>query len=417
MKTLSLAAMLLPLALQAQTFTVSVKNPGSSPRADVPVVVNLTDVVTADDLWLVQSASVNDQQTEVPSQLDDLNQDGRFDELAFVTDLKGKQTKTFTVTLSQEERALPYPARTFAELMLRNPKVKQKNKHDIYLTDLFFSPETKDPFHTAHHHGVAMESELVALRIYFDHRQTPDLYGKFNKGLEIRDTQFYPSTEQLQQGYGDDVLWVGNTFGFGAFRGWNGKQPSMLSDVRARGQRIIATGPVRTITELVDRGWKPEGTEVRTTTIVRYTLWAGHRDFQVDVFFDRDLSKADATRSLRFSTGLINMNGSTEIADQDGLRGFWGTAWPVALKDSAGHKPETVGMGIYVPKTYREQTLPADKDNYGYVLRPEGDHIRYYITYTSDNESFGYHSLKDWTAYLKEWRTELTKPVVVTAAE
>ena len=31
------------------------------------------------------------------------------------------------------------------------------------------------------------------MRVYFDHRQTIDLYGKVNKGLVIRDTQFYPS--------------------------------------------------------------------------------------------------------------------------------------------------------------------------------------------------------------------------------
>lgn len=406
---------LFPLAMQAQTFTVSVKNPLKTDRKDVPVAIKLADAgLTTDQIWQAQDATVKDGATEVASQLDDFDKDGCYDELAFVTDLKAKQEKTFVVTLHGTEQGHSYTARTFAEIVLRNPKVKEKNKHDIYLDEIFLTPETKQPFYVLHHHGLAMESELIALRFYFDERQTPDLYGKKKEGLELHDTQFYPSKDQLAAGYGDDILWVGNTFGFGAFRGWNGKEPTMLSDVRSRGQRIISTGPVRTICELVDRGWKPEGSSARFGATVRHTLWAGHRDIQVDVIFDRVLSLQPSTRDLKFSTGLINVKDSKEIPDDKGLRGLWGTDWPVAAKDSVGHKRETVGMGVYVPDAYRAETIPANKDNYGYVLQPKGNALTYHIAYTSDNESFGYHNLKDWSAYLKQWRKELLAPAIIT---
>lgn len=406
------AASLLLTSTFAQTLTITVKNPTTQDRADVPVCINLHNYVESGQLWNVQDATVK-AADEVPSQLDDINQDGQFDELAFVTNLKGKENKTFTVVLHTTEQGHTYAPRTFSQLTLRNPKIKEKNKHDIYLTDIFFSPETKDPYHVMHHHGVAMESELIALRIYFDGRQTPDLYGKINKGLELRDTQFYTTAQQKSQGYGDDILWVGNTFGFGAFRGWNGQQPTMLSDVKSRGQRIIATGPVRTIAELVDRGWKPEGSTERMTTIVRYTIWAGHRDVQTDVIFDRNIDAQETTKELLFSTGLINVKDSKEIPDDKGLRGLWGTDWPVAAKDSVGHKRETVGMGIYVPDAYRVKALPANKDNYGYVIAPRNGRITYYTTYTSDNETFGYHNQKEWNAFLTQWRKELAQPVDV----
>lgn len=58
-----------------------------------------------------------------------------------------------------------------------------------------------------HHHGPAFESELVAYRLYFDKKQTVDIYGKFNKGFEIKESQFYPTDEQLARGFGDDVCW------------------------------------------------------------------------------------------------------------------------------------------------------------------------------------------------------------------
>lgn len=411
-RTAKLLAMLLflPVLTQAQTFSVSVKNPSKTARTDVPVTIKLNSTGLSDSqIWNAKDATVKDGQTEISSQLDDIDKDGQYDELAFVTDLKGKEEKTFTITLHNTEQGHNYQPRTYAQLTLRNPKVKEKNKHDIYLDEIFFTPETKDPFHVMHHHGVAMESELIALRFYFDHRQTPDLYGKINKRLELHDTQFYTTKDQLALGYGDDILWVGDTYGFGAFRGWDGTKPTMLNDVRSRGQRIIATGPVRTIVEIVDRGWKPDGTNERLTATVRYSLWAGHRDLQVDVIFDRQPSD----RTL-FSTGLINVKDSKEIADDKGLRGLWGTDWPVALKDTVGHKRETVGMGIYVPEAYRRQTLKADKNNYGYVVAPKDAKITYYLSYTSDNETFGYHNIKDWTAYIKAWRKAIDEPVIVS---
>lgn len=417
---IALTMAIMPVMAQ-RTYRIEVKNPANFARTDVPVCVELEDLLDDDDLlWNVKSAKVcgmsqnNPDKTDIPSQVDDIDQDGRPDELAFVADFKAKESRVFSIILSDKEAPNAYTPRTFAQLTLRNPKIKEKNKHDIYLTDIFFSSETKDPFHVMHHHGVAMESDLIALRIYFDHRQTPDLYGKINKGLEMHDTQFYTTAEQRAKGYGDDILWVGNTFGFGAFRGWDGQKPTMLANVKSRGQRIIATGPIRTIVELVDRGWQPDGTNIRTTATIRYTLWAGHRDLQCDVLFDRDIDKKPQTRDLCFSTGLINMKGSTEIPDNKGLRGLWGTDWPVAEKDSVGHKRETVGMGIYIPDAYRKQVLPADKDNYGYVIAPHDGRITYHLAYTSDNETFGYHDLTAWTAFLKDWKRELLNPVKVS---
>lgn len=419
--SLLFASALCAAEADAQTFTVKVKNTMNVDRTDVPVCVELDDVVKDDDLlWGIRSATVTDPlqsdltKAELPSQLDDLDKDGRPDELAFVTDLRAGESRLYNVTLSDREPATGFAPRTFAQLTLRNPKVKEKNKHDIYLDEIFFTPETKDPFHVMHHHGVAFESELIAIRIYFDQRQTPDLYGKKNKGLELHDTQFYTTAEQLAKGYGDDILWVGNTFGFGAFRGWDGQKPTMVSDVQSRGQRIVASGPVRTIVELVDRGWKPEGSDLRTTATIRYTLWAGHRDVTCEVLFDRDFSRERAGKGVAFSTGLINVKGSEELPDADGLRGLWGCDWPVALKDSAGHKRETVGMGIFVPKRYRGAVLPADKDNYGYTLKAVDGRIVYHLAYTSDNESFGLHDAPSWAAWLKDWRRGLLSPVKVS---
>ena len=117
---------------------------------------------------------------------------------------------------------------------------------------------------------------------YFDARQTLDLYGKFKKQLELKETQFYTDDDQKKMGYGDDVLWVGQTFGLGAFRGWDGQQPTLVEPVATRTQRIISYGPLRTIVEVIDKGWQlPTANSQKPTAInmtLRYTQYAGHRD-------------------------------------------------------------------------------------------------------------------------------------------
>lgn len=352
----------------------------------------------------IRSATVRVNGRDVACQLDDLDRDGQYDELSFLTDIKESEVQHVVVNLSDEEWTTAYPARTYAEMMLRNPKVKEKNKHDIYLTAITLDASTKDPFTVLHHHGVAFENDLVAMRIYMDARQTIDLYGKFHQGLELYDTQFYTSPAQKAQGYGDDVLWVGNTFGLGALRGWDG-QPSLVSPVKQRSQRIICAGPIRTIVEMADEEWAYKAGEAPINMILRYTLYAGHRDFEVEASFNRDLS------SSLFSTGVINVRGSEEFSDKDGLRGCWGTDWPAT--DTLNWKRETVGLGIFVPTAYRDREWPATKDNYTFTVKPVGCQLRYHLAYTSDNEDYGYHTAKTWFAFLKDWKKRLLHPLKV----
>ena len=382
-------------AMAQQTIQVTVENPTNAPRTDQPVVMSLAQY------GQVQSALVKTGNEEIPCQLDDLNQDDTFDELCFLADLKAKEKKSYTVTLYAEGEPRQYPARVFAELLVRNSKVKEKNKHNNFLESITARGDCADPYHILHHHGVAFESELNGIRIYFDKRQTLDLYGKFQKRLELQETQFYTTKEQKAEGYGDDVLWVGNTFGLGAFRGWDGQQPTMIDPVRSRTQRIISYGPLRTIVELVDRGWQ------KLNLTIRYTQYAGHRDTDVDVYFNKPVA------DYLFSTGIINVKGSEEYSDHQGLRGCWGTDWPSS--DHENFKPETVGLGICIPQQYIKSEEPANKDQYTFVIGTRDNHLNYKIIYCSDNESFGYHSAKEWFDFLKNWKqTEVEQPVKVS---
>ena len=403
-RTLSMAfiATLFSAATAQTTVTFQVSNPSKAPRTDVPVIIPL------EAGWgPVATAIVTDGQKEIPCQLDDLDQDGTFDELCFLADLKSKENATYQVTFAPEGEPRTYPARVYAEMLIRNDKVKEKNKHNNFIESITARGDCANSYNIQHHHGVDFESELNGIRIYFDQRQTIDLYGKYQKRLELEATQFYTSKEQKAEGYGDDVLWVGNTFGLGAFRGWDGQQPTMIAPVRSRTQRIISYGPLRTIVEVFDRGWKADKDKAALNMTIRYTQYAGHRDTDVDVFFDKNVA------GYTFSTGIINVKDSEEFSDKKGLRACWGCDWPSS--DHENFKPETVGLGIWIPRQYIKSEEPSNKDNYAFVLRTEDNHLSYKIIYCSDNETFGYHSAQEWFGFLQNWKAlEIEQPVKIT---
>ena len=395
----------------SRTITVSVTNPLDIARADVPIIISLAPYGT------VCSALVTQNGQEIPCQLDDLDKDDTFDELCFLVNLDKKEKKKYAVTFFDEGDPRPYPARVYAEMVLSNTKDKKlkKNQQNNYIESLTARGDAAYTYNVQHHHGVDFESELNGIRIYFDARQTLDLYGKFKKQLELKDTQFYTDADQKACGYGDDVLWVGQTFGLGAFRGWNGQEPTLIEPVATRTQRIISYGPLRTIVEVIDKGWQlPQTSNFKHQTskvnmTLRYIQYAGHRDTDVKVFFNKDV------RDYRFSTGIINVKGSEEFSDKKGLRACWGTDYPST--DTLNWKRETVGLAVLVPMQHVASEEPANKDNYTFVLKINGKQMSYKVNYCSDNESFGYHSAKEWFNYLKAWRKDVDNPIMVSIKE
>lgn len=400
------AAMLLVggMAANAETKTMKIglANTLNVKRSDVPVVISLKDIP-----FNVVDAVVKDGDREVPSQIDDLDRNLRNDELAFVIDMEAKGKKTLTVELySDKQTERNYPRRTYGDMIVRDFKTKKKNKFPGYIHSLS-APEGVDVFHLLHHHGADFESELVAYRVYFDERQTYDLYGKYNKQLELQTSQFYPDDEQLAAGYGDDVLWAGQTVGLGALRGWDGQKPTMVSPVKSRGQRMVASGPVRTIVELTDEGWQLGGQTFNLRQKV--IIYAGHRDCEVQVYQDTP------AEGVQFATGVINLN-EKMYSDHKGLVGDWGGNWPNGAKDSIAGKPKiVVGLAVNVPEKYVISEPANQKDQFLYTLGMKGsDRLTYNMAFTCDKETFGFKDAKEWFAWMKQWKKELDNPVKVT---
>lgn len=385
-------------APQTAAYSIEVVNSWDKAQTDAPIVIKLSELKSR---FRIQSAVVKDGDVEIPSQLDDLNGDSKADELVFVIDMPANGRKVLSVTFSADKTAKVYPARVFATMLVRDAG-KQKHAPVQSIT----APGTTDFYNMLYGHGPMFESELAAYRIYFNPKQTVDPYGKFKKGLELEESRFYPTDEQLAHGFGNDVLMVGNSCGIGTLKGWDGTKATHIEPVTFRTERILAYGPVRTITDVEVKGWQYQGKELTMTN--RYILYAGHRDLLVETFFDQPLEEET------FCTGVQNIMGGETLSysDHKGLIGSWGRYWP--MTDTAKYAKETIGIATYVPQKYIREEV-TDKDNFLYTLSaPGSNRFHHYTMFASCKETFGYPTPEAWFAYMQEWKEALEHPVRIS---
>ena len=382
-------------SVQEKELTLTVSNSWEEAKQNEPIVLNLEEVNPG---FNVQSVVVKEGTTEIPSQLDDLNGDGINDEVAFLLDMPAKSKRDITVSLSAEKSDKTYPAQVYAQMMLSDKKKTYPKIQSLTV------PGESDVYNSLHHHGPAFESELVAYRIYFDKRQTVDIYGKSRKGFELAETLFYPTDEHKAQGYGDDVLWVGSTCGAGTLKGWeNGKPAHIIPALRT--ECIRSYGPLRTVVDIIDTDWNYQGKTITMTTC--YILYGGHRDARVEVSF------AEPLEDETFCTGVINVKNSEHFSDHNGLTGCWGTDWPAGANDTIGRKLETVGLAVCIPNKNIKEEQPVT-ENLLYTVGAQGEKgFTYHISFASLRETFGFKNAQEWFAYMKQWKQELEHPCEV----
>ena len=241
-------------------------------------------------------------------------------------------------------------------------------------------------------HGAMWENEYIGFRVYMDHRQSIDLYGKQKAQLELDSTNFYSTPELMAEGFGEDILFVGASIGAGSFRGYADGQPAFVAPVKARGQRILQEGPDTAVVEIYARDWQYRGQNLQFRQ--RFTAIRGHREMQIDVWIEGCSDKEV------FATGVQKLEMKNEgFMDPTGLVGSWGANVPD--KDNHPELVETLGIGLRVPQEYLVQ-VKEDDLNYLCLVHPVGGHIRYFLAAASDMQlENGFHSSSDWFQWLK----------------
>ncbi len=333
---------------------LAVTNPTDDLRLHENIVVNIADlkriapdfkageaIVTTSDAATIEEDARTLQTTELPSQVDDLDGDNKFDELSFQIELKPKQTRIVTIaygeTATMQRLRSDYPKRTAAKFTM---------KFD----------------------GLAWESEMNAWRIYFDKRNAIDLFGKRRPGLYL---EMFGAPEYVyhwESPLGRDIYRIGDAIGIGAVAALVDGKVVKVSDVTERKWRIISAGPVRVIVELTYKGWKVGSREVNLTS--RLTQWAGKHGFEHRV-------KVEGANGLTLVTGVVRHPGLTEkvfqpTSTEPAVARLW---WGPQVEEegppaTAIHNLPDQNLGLAIIAPGRESKVPGD-DSLNLLVQPQ----------------------------------------------
>jgi hypothetical protein len=386
------------VASGAEKIRCAVVNPLNTARTDEPVVVRFADVQKSVPAYSGGVVAVWDGDKAICVQQDDLDGDGRWDELVFLTDIAPKGTKTFTIQLDAESTAA-CAKEVHAQMFLNNRRER------TITSTLEASSPTGDMYQALHHHGPAWESDKIAYRLYFDKKITVDVYGKKKYRLELDDAKWYPTGEQLAASYGDDILWVGSSVGVGTIKGWNGKEALHVEPVSNRTARIVINGNIRTVVDMLSEGWQYRGQSLNLTA--RYIQYARHRDMTAQII----INGVEGQKEQEFCTGVQKVRQSQTYLEKDGLMALWGTEYPTP--DSVKYQKETFGLGVILPEK-NIVTYTSDPLNHLIVIKNNKQPvIEYTVTAASFKEEQGYKTADEFFAYMRDLKQLVNHPLTV----
>ncbi|HTX39475.1 MAG TPA: DUF4861 family protein [Bryobacteraceae bacterium] len=361
-------------APRIQTLKLAVSNPSGEARAAEDVVLAVADlkriapdfnagnaIVTTSAAATLDEDARTLQTIELPSQADDLNGDGKFDELVFQIPLAPHQTRIVTVAYGDEATILrlrsTYPPKTAARFATR-------------------------------YEGLGWESDQAAWRIYFDKRNAIDMFGKRRPGLYLGMFARPEYIYHLETPMGRDMFKVDQSLGIGAVGALVDGKAQAVAEVADRQWRILANGPVRSVAELLYKGWRVPGAPAGQTVdlVSRLTQWAGEHGFEHRITVSGAPGVTLVATIRRRADVPLLPPPAPAIPSMETLA-TWGTMVVEPGTKAGSHElpDEHLGIALLVPRSESAGALD-DAQNHMIRLAPEGGTAHWYAGAMWDQE-------------------------------
>lgn len=294
----------------------------------------------------------------IPSQLDDLDGDGKWDELFFVADLPAGAAQSLTLQwVGSKPEYTPRTSVRFGKRSGADEPVQPAVSDTLYAGGL---PKSigYQPYQTD---GPSWENDKIGFRHYLDGRNIKDIFGKKvaymspeNVGLTAEGA--VEDNYHVMRDWGRDILAAGNSVGLGGIAMMAGDSLARLgvtvddsvNNVESTVFRILSEGPVRSVIDFSYHNWqvRERGYNVRETV----SIWPGMYAYRNSV------SVSGLQGDEQLLVGLVNSNTDHPVKE---IRTF--DNWVVLLThDRQTYEKEWwLGMALILPKDVYEGYLEA----------------------------------------------------------
>jgi hypothetical protein len=334
----------------------------------------------------------------VPSQMDDLDGDGKWDELVLVLDFL--PTQKIELELNWVEAAdyrLP-EKRTNLRLGITQSDGTHKE------VDTYEALPCHDGFEViSQAEGVTWENDKIGFRIYFDCRNVKDLFGKLKPVMVADDvhTPGFGSYHDLAD-WGMDVLHCGSSLGAGGLALLRNDSLFRLGSTDVYRYQKIKEGPLRSIFELQYEGWDVDGEMLEC--VERITIYPGK------YWFESDVTVKGCNNTDQIVTGIV-----TSHLKRDPFAFKAGAFQCIGTHDVQSLNNDELGMAVMVPQNETGKIGRTTDINFfklGYkTVPPKGfSHIiseTYYVGQECDtNVPAKHYFFSVWGLDKEQWKTE-----------
>lgn len=256
----------------------SVSNPLNVDRPDEVIILTKAELAQKVELKNgMLPVFETDEDILLPSQADDLDGDGNWDEVVILVDFAANENIEIEVDFVPENEYPEFEKRTNLRLGIHQEDGSYKE------VDNYNALPCKDGFEIfTQAEGVNWENDKIGFRVYFDCRNVKDLFGKRLPKMIVDSvhTPGFGSYHDLAD-WGMDILHCGSSLGSGGLALLRNDSLYRLGSTDVYEYQKIVEGPVRSVFELRYKGWQVENEMLEA--VERISLYPGKYWFESDV--------------------------------------------------------------------------------------------------------------------------------------
>ncbi len=278
---LAVVVALISISCQKTETYIVLTNDTPYDRVDEPVIISRADLEK--QTGKIANGFVPMLEAEngmvIPSQADDINGNGTWDELFLLANVPANSQARLSVSLvnpgqlpvfiqrSNVWLARPQDDGTYKEVKeAKRPAISRENH-----------TETRKHFQFE---GPGWENDRVGFRIYFDDRNGIDIFGKTTEIMILENAGIDEDYHVLQE-WGMDILKVGASLGGGSIALEVDGHLHRVAPGSDGSYKLIANGPLRSIFQLKYDNWDIEGNPFNV--VHEITMYGGAWYYQSDV--------------------------------------------------------------------------------------------------------------------------------------
>lgn len=378
---------------------LTIKNQLNAARTDEAIVLSRAQVEQKLELkaGMLPVFKTSNGET-IPSQVDDLDGDGIWDEAVMVLDFAAGELMNINIELVPETEYPEFDKRT-------NLRLGIKQEDGTYTeVDNYRALPCSDGFEIiAQAESVNWENDKIGFRVYFDCRNVKDLFGKLKPELIIDKihTSELPNYHELAE-WGMDVLHCGSSLGSGGLAILKNDSLFRLGSTEVYEYQKIVEGPVRSIFELRYAGWDVNGEKLKA--VERITIYPGK------YWFESDVTIEGSSDDFQIVTGIV-----TSRLTREPFEFKAGNFQCIGTHDVQSLNKDELGMAVLVPltetgKIARTTDINFFKLGFETVVEKGFSNIiseTYYIGQKSKNNIPAKHYFFSvWGLDKEQWKTE-----------